>query len=96
LRSSEQQTHAFQFLLDSIKPRALILHGSVARRKVARILGVDADRLSDTRFAPVATNGRSVMVRAVRHLRSLSYPAAEALGRDLRKALTTSGRHNRR
>ena len=42
-----------------------------------------------SKFAPVLVKGRSVMVRAVRHFaRGWSYAAAEALGRDLRKAIT--------
>jgi hypothetical protein len=85
LPSSERRTDVFQFLLESIKPKALILHGSDAHREVGRILSVDG--FSTERFAPVVMNGRSVMVHAVPHARFWSYAAAEAFGRDLRKAV---------
>jgi hypothetical protein len=51
LQSSDRRIDVFQFLLESIKPKALLLHGSDAHKEVGRILSVDG--FSTERFAPV-------------------------------------------
>jgi hypothetical protein len=79
-----RRTEAFEFILDAVRPAALLAHGREAEEHLRKLLGADLPRDG---FAPVATAWGSMKVMAVRHLsRGWSYAQAEALGRALRDA----------
>jgi hypothetical protein len=80
-----RRTDVFDFVLDAVRPAALLAHGKEAADHLRRLLG--AERLSSERFEPVRTSWGSMRVMAVRHLaRGWSYAEAEALGRALKDA----------
>jgi hypothetical protein len=86
LSRSDKRTDAFKFLLLTVKPKALLVHGRDAQQVMAQILGVET--LSETSFAPIAIEtSRKIMVRAVRHARFWQHPEAERYGRELRDVL---------
>ncbi len=85
LRAELRRTEVFDFVLDAVRPAALLAHGKEAELHLRRLFGVE--RLPGERFEPVATPWGGMRVMAVRHLsRGWSYAQAEALGRALRDA----------
>lgn len=86
-----RRTDVFDFLLEAVRPAALVAHGKEAADHLRRLLG--ADRLPADRFEPVPAPWGSMRVIAVRHLsRGWSYRQAEALGRALREAAEQASR----
>jgi uracil-DNA glycosylase len=80
-----RRTDVFDFVLDAVRPAALLAHGKEAADHLCRLLGVA--QLPTERFEPVPTSWGSMRVMAARHLsRGWSYAQAEALGRALREA----------
>lgn len=77
-----RRTEVFDFLLDAVRPAALLAHGKEAADHLRRVLG--ADRLPADGFEPVTAPWGDVRVMAVRHLsRGWSYGQAEGVGRAL-------------
>ena len=84
LTPAMRRTEVFEFVLDAVRPAALLAHGKEAEEHLRRLLGAELPRDA---FAPVRTSWGSINVMAVRHLsRGWSYAQAEALGRALRQA----------
>ena len=88
LTADLRRTDVFDFVLDAVRPAALLAHGKEAADHLRRLLGTE---LPTEYFAPVPTPWGSMRVMAVRHLsRGWSYAEAEALGRALREAAETA------
>jgi hypothetical protein len=85
LAADLRRTDVFDFVLDAVRPAALLAHGKEAADHLRRLLG--AGQLPSERFDPVPAPWGSMRVMAVRHLsRGWSYAEVEALGRALRDA----------
>jgi hypothetical protein len=84
LAPAMRRTETFEFVLDAVRPAALLAHGKEAEKHLRQLLGAELPRDG---FAPVRTPWGSVKMMAVRHLsRGWSYAQAEELGRALRQA----------
>jgi hypothetical protein len=86
LASEGRHTACFDFLLTTIRPTAILVHGEEAADHLRGLL--KAESLLADRFVALPTSWGSVHVRAVGHLsRGWSYASAEELGRSLRLAV---------
>jgi len=83
LAVSQRQTATFDFLLTSIRPIAIGVHGDKAIGHLTRVL--NAKMLPQERFIAIPTGWGVVHVRAERHFRGCSYARAEKLGVALRR-----------
>lgn len=89
LSAELRRTEVFDFVLDAVRPAALLAHGREAADHLRRLLGTEPPR---ERFELVATPWGTMRVRAVRHLsRGWSYAQADELGRALREAVEETG-----
>ena len=81
LSTKERETDSFDFLLRSVRPVAVVAHGSDAARHVQTLFGVE---LPTERTVPAPSPWGEVHLLAVPHFsRGWSYVKADQLGRDL-------------
>jgi len=83
LTAEHKKSDVFQFLLDEIEPRVLLLHGARVKTHFERRHRV---RLKDA-FSCVEVGGRVVHIAAVRHLSRIPYRTATKLGESIRARL---------
>ena len=80
LHEKDRKTQAFEFLLDEIKPRILLLHGQKAKNWFERRWGCSLTRC----FSSVTCGGQSYLVAGVPHLFNASRTRAQELGEAIR------------
>lgn len=84
LSHADRDTRVFDFLLDEIAPRVLLVHGGEAREHVQEHFGV---QLEPDRWTDVVRPSHAVRILSVRHLsRGWSRERAQRLGVELRQA----------
>jgi hypothetical protein len=86
LPAARRQTGLFEFLLEEIRPRAVLLHGKPAAEYFRRAFGC---RLGSD-FSATTVNDRLIVLAASRHLYNVSRKDADRLGFALRDACVAS------
>lgn len=83
LAAPNRQARVFEFLLDEIQPRVVLLHGQEVAEHFQRVLGYRPG----PDFAEAAIRGCSIVIAGTRHLsRGVSREAAARLGEAVREA----------
>ena len=83
LRVQDKRTEAFEYILKTLSPTILLLHGKPVKEYFDK-----HHRCSSLteHFSPVAIHGKVVEVAAVKQLSRVSYACASKLGENIRLA----------
>ena len=90
LRKKDQRTDCFAFLLTTIKPKVVFVHGRKAIKTLGRLTGeaLRKERLEKRAYG----NTRFFAYAAVRHLSRVSLETAKGYGREMGRCLQSSPR----
>lgn len=88
LAKENRVTDIFDFLVQTIQPKAILLHGKEAKEYFEKCIG---EKLSSERFMPIEYQGSVINLMAVSHFsRGWSLKNSVALGKQLAEACTSN------